>query len=884
MNKKISRKKTIKKKYILTALIAIFLFTACEKDITNRKIDESYNTINVSLDNQKKLERSTEAANLITTAVKEELDVDVVLYPTENLNLSDKNLKINLLKTDITDKINMTVDQLKSVYSTDANKDNILLMYIKGSDLKKFILQRATENYGIDVQTAGLDYNIIFKGGRVEEATMSINGKEVEDSKEYKIAFMLYAYGNNPDSGLMINFPGYYYKNSFNYKDVISTDYKATDLLIKYITDLKGYKDFSVVRDSVKNLSKPELDYIIPIYTIQGDKFVSDYTGKVVKTRGVITATVNDDYNRMHGFYLQDETGDGNDYTSDAIYVNTTAEIMSSPKIAVGEKIEIEGTVYEEFSNNNISRTTLRDIKIENVKSLGKGVMPKSVLLGGTGNRKIPNNQITTIKGDINNNVKINLEEGLGFWESLEGMKVKVLSPIVTGSSGGFEDKYVHKSYINLFVRPKGVSGTEQVTPVGGLIIDVDKNDYNPEIIRIVDNEFKSPDGTFYGKYDSKNGFKGGEKIFNVGDRLADLEGIASFALNDFGSGEYVFYPMSKVDNLESNRSDITPISDRYTTSLVGDADHITVGTYNVENLGGEVRSGKAGYSSKWDDIGEVIAKNMKAPDILVINEVQDNDGNQNSSVTDATVTLEKIISGIEKAGGPTDYKIININPIAYADGGEPGGNIRPATIYRSTRVEFDRRGNAGAKDHVGLDENGDLKYNPGRVYPNTPIFEGTRKSVAMEFKFKGKKIIVIGNHLNSKGGDTSMWGGTQPVKFYTEIKRVKLAKIVNGFSKEILGKNPNANLLLIGDFNEFYASAPMRVLEGKEFINLIDTKIPYNKRYTYNYSGNSQAIDHVFISKELQKESPEVDIIYVNTDYMGKISDHNPVVSRYKF
>ncbi len=886
----------MKKIYILMTLASLFLLTACEKNMNDRVMDEAYNSIDIELNNQVKKEKSTPAANLMTTAIREELNVDVVFYPTNNLEDNDKELKIDITKESLEDKINMTVSDLKKIYSTTDNKDDVLLSTMSGKSLKKFVIARAKENYEIDIHTSGLSYDIIFRGGEIEEASMSIDGNEIEENKDYKIAFMLKEYGNNPDSGFMINFPGYYYKNNFSYMSIITTDYKATDLLVNYITNLKKYKDFTETRSKVTNLTEVEDGYIVPIYEIQGEKYTSNYMGKLLKTRGVITATVDDDYNRMHGFYLQDEKGDGNDYTSDGIYVNTTAEVMSSSMILTGKKIELQGRVFEEFTKDNISRTVLRDINLESIKELEKVNMPELVIIGESGRRKIPNHKISTILGDINTEKKINLEEGLGFWESLEGMRVKIIKPIVTGSSGGFEDKYDHKSYIDLFVRAEGVSREEQITEPGGLVIEVETNDYNPEVIRITNSELKNVDGNMYGQYDSKNGFKGGEKIFNVGDELEDIEGIFDFGLNDFGSGEYVFYPMSEVDS-KLERKEITPIADRKITSLEADEDHVTIATYNIENLGGLESDGSSDYSSKWNDVGEVIATNMKSPDVLVFTEVQDDDGNKNSSITDATLALEKIISGIEKSGGPTDYKTININPIAYTDGGEPGGNIRVAAIYRETRVSFERRDKngeeiteankkeeAGSLDHVGLDKYGNLKANPGRVYPNTSIFKGTRKSLAMEFGFKGEKIIVIGNHLNSKGGDTSQWGGSQPVTLNTEAKRVELAKIINGFSKEILGKNSKSKIILIGDFNEFYASSPMQIIEGNEFTNLMVAGIPFNERYTYNYSGNSQAIDQLFITEELEKLTPEIDILYINTDYMGKISDHNPVVSRYKF
>jgi predicted extracellular nuclease len=54
-------------------------------------------------------------------------------------------------------------------------------------------------------------------------------------------------------------------------------------------------------------------------------------------TRGVVTKVSN------NGYYLQDETGDGNPLTSDGIFVFTN----TAPTATVGQKLQITGTVVE---------------------------------------------------------------------------------------------------------------------------------------------------------------------------------------------------------------------------------------------------------------------------------------------------------------------------------------------------------------------------------------------------------------------------------------------------------------------------------------------------------------------------------------------------------
>lgn len=61
---------------------------------------------------------------------------------------------------------------------------------------------------------------------------------------------------------------------------------------------------------------------------------------------------------------------------------------------------------------------------------------------------------------------------------------------------------------------------------------------------------------------------------------------------------------------------------------------------------------------------------------------------------------------------------------------------------------------------------------------------------------------------------------------------------------------------------------------------------IPPNERYTYNYEGNSQALDHVFVSRALLPRA-ELDVVHLNTDFPslpGRTgSDHDPLVARFR-
>ena len=74
----------------------------------------------------------------------------------------------------------------------------------------------------------------------------------------------------------------------------------------------------------------------------------------------------------------------------------------------------------------------------------------------------------------------------------------------------------------------------------------------------------------------------------------------------------------------------------------------------------------------------------------------------------------------------------------------------------------------------------------------------------------------MVANHFNSKGGDQPLFGKNQPPVLSSEVQRLKIASIVNNFVKDIKAKDPNANVILTGDFNDFEFSAATYNIKGQ--------------------------------------------------------------------
>ncbi len=179
-----------------------------------------------------------------------------------------------------------------------------------------------------------------------------------------------------------------------------------------------------------------------------------------------------------------------------------------------------------------------------------------------------------------------------------------------------------------------------------------------------------------------------------------------------------------------------------------------------------------------------------------------------------------------------------------------------------------------------GPDGTAALSVNPGRVDPTNEAWTSSRKPLAGEFLFQGKKVIVVANHFNSKGGDQSADSRFQPPNRSCEVQRGKQATVLNGFVKQVLAADPGANVVLAGDFNDYQFSAPVQTLtdNGTTLTDLINT-LPANERYTYVYNGVSQVLDHIFLSKAVT--DVQYDVVHVNSEFSAQSSDHDPQVVR---
>ncbi len=836
-----------------SVLLSLGALSACTDDA--RRHDPRSQPIDSGL----ALHQSNGAGNLVATAVKDYYDVDIALIPSVILRDGES---FNLQPGQMGES---SKTRMLGLY--DEMRDSLRTGTMRGSDLRDFLLSRLTQTLDMDLQVAGISFDLRMRGGWPDVFVVSReNGLPLENDRIYRVAISNYFY-RQP-------FPGYYYGNNMSYSFNIEVNGFGSikRALEVYLRQPRDFAPLDEPRGVVMNRVVGENGFVA-IPQIQGESFLSPYLGRRVTTRGVITAVGIPDsrdarlWQNIPGrelpteIIIQDVEGDGNDATSDGLSVFLAGTVT---QYKVGQLIEVRGVVHEVRTSSGFSGTSVR--MVESVTVIQDDVdLPEPVLLGGDG-RVLRQRLPSSFVGDLNAKARLQINEGLDFWESLEGMRVTLKTPRVTGTRGGLRDfnalKQGRANYVEVTLVPEGMDIPEDRTDTGGNFYDPYTQDFNIESVKMVDGPF-SPliDPT--------------KLILENGDRFADdLEGILSYDRNTFGVGRYVFY---LTGDFHPPRLESTPMEDRPKTRFESSPDHLTVASWNVENLGGSERDRIA-------DTARIIRENLKCPDIMSMPEIQDNNGDNVNGGSAADQTLGNLIRELRCPGA--DYRPINIDPIPFRDGGEFGGNIRVAMIYNANRVTFIPKGDPDATSETFVESDGTLNQNPGRVDPRNPALDGSRKPLVAMFEFKGQRIFVIGNHFNSMLGERSPFGAVQPYLFQTESKRSKIAGIVRTFVEQVIKRNPNANIVVAGDFNAYAPSNSMRLLAGDKLVNLMTAPgmLPRDQWYTSNYDGNSGAIDFIFASQALMGREPEYEILHINSNYMVKASDHDPLVSRFKF
>ena len=177
------------------------------------------------------------------------------------------------------------------------------------------------------------------------------------------------------------------------------------------------------------------------IHDIQGTTRISPLAGQqVTGVTGVVTGVRA--YGSSKGFWFQDTAPDNNPATSEGIFVFTG----SNPTVAVGDAVSVAGTVTEYVpggaASGNQSLTELSKPTVTVVSSGNAVPAPVVITARSVPDRYTPNGDPAA--GNSVNGLTLQPKKyALDYYESLEGMNVRIGTSRVVGATDPYSELWV---------------------------------------------------------------------------------------------------------------------------------------------------------------------------------------------------------------------------------------------------------------------------------------------------------------------------------------------------------------------------------------------------------------------------------------------------------
>jgi len=566
---------------------------------------------------------------------------------------------------------------------------------------------------------------------------------------------------------------------------------------------------------TVDGMDPPDADRpTSSVVRVQGPDHVSPLVGRCVQAvEGTVTAVLGQ--RGGQAFWIQQQPGDDDPATSEGLFVTA---LEGSDRVELGDAVMLTGRVEEPVWGMELPVTRL---VADGVTVTGSGNGLPAPVVMGAGGRPIPTPNI-----DDDGLTRFEpASDAVDYYESLEGMLVRVEDPVVVGPTS---------KHGEIVVLGDGGAAASPRSDSAGVLLTPD--DAHPERIVVDDRLIARPPAV------------------GVGERLAGpIDGVLHYS-----DGSYKLINTAPLGVAPGTGHRLPA------TSLVADDDHVTIATFNLENLAA------VSDDARFEAAAATIVDRLRSPTVLAVQEVQDDTGPEDDGTVTAALTLERLVDAVDSAGGPR-YRWVQIDPENNTDGGRPGGNIRVALLFDPAR--------AG----LAATEASRLVGNPTRLGTGDPAFADSRKPLVVELDVDDERMMFIVCHLRSKGGDDPLFGRRQPPVQSSEAQRIPQAELIRAFVDRRLDGTPADRIVVLGDLNDFEFSEAVETLASPPMANLVD-RIAEADRWSFVYLGNSQTLDHIIVSPALA-DAADIEIVHANAARPAseQASDHDPVIARFK-
>jgi len=546
-----------------------------------------------------------------------------------------------------------------------------------------------------------------------------------------------------------------------------------------------------------------------PITDIQGTGNVSPFNGQVVTVSGVVTGDFQendpDGDSNLGGFYLQQESSDGNPMTSEGVFVfdgNNPAVDVS-----VGDRVEVQGTVNEYFGETQINSTAI------------------AVTGAGTIQPTIVNLPVAAFMTNSDGQLIADMEhlEGmlLQFPQALSVTNLRNLEQFgsVGLSQGGRLYQFTNSN------APDDAAYTAHKQDIARRRIELDdgKRSANPAATR------------FLTAGNSAN------YSIRTGDTITGITGNLRYARGSGGNGDETWRLMPTSEPLFDS------VNPRPGAPSVGGA--IRIASFNVLNFFSTVDSGQSvcgpqgnencrGADSP-EELNRQLAKTSSAlalmdADIVGLIELENN----------ASGSLQMVVDALNARVGAASYAFVDTGTI-HDDA------IKTGFIYKTTTIGL-------AGQFALLDRSADSRFNDAR----------NRPALAQSFRANsnGAVVTVVVNHLKSKGSSCDADGDPNSGDGQGNCNQTRTnaaAAIADWIATDPTGSN-DPDYLVIGDLNAYTKEDPLTALENAGLTNLVAAQ---SNPHSFVFDAQAGALDHAVASASLVPQVAETIEWHINAD-----------------
>ncbi|MFC3835352.1 MULTISPECIES: ExeM/NucH family extracellular endonuclease [Deinococcus] len=508
---------------------------------------------------------------------------------------------------------------------------------------------------------------------------------------------------------------------------------------------------------------------LTPISAVQGSGAASPLAGQSVTVRGTVTA---DYQNGLSGFMLQD-AGDGNDATSDGVFVYTGTTPQT---VAVGDTVQLTANVKEFGTAPN----TLTELDaVTGFSKCGTALVVKPV-------------QISAPFNDL---------------ERFEGMLVTYPGTLT------ITDNFPYGRYGEL-----GLSATgRQFNPTNGNSATL------PGTAELLANRIVLDDGRA-NQNPNPLAYVSGANTRRTGDTVTGLTGTLHYA-----NGAFKVEPVGTVPFVEANPQPAAPKAVGGTLTVAG----ANVLNYFTTFGGANDRGANSALEFQRQKTKVVNALKGLDADIVTLMEVQNN----------GDTALNDLVAGLNTAYGSETYRAIQTGVIGT-------DAIKVAIIYKPARVT----------------PFGSYVTDTNSVYSRPPLAQTFQKT-------GGGTLTVIANHFKSKGSCPSSGDVDTGQGCWNQL-RVQQAQAVTAFAERLKARVNDQDVLIMGDLNSYGAEDPITAIVGAGYESL-NTRIPAEDRYSYQFGGLFGYLDHALSSSALSAQVTGITEWHINSDE-PTVADYN--------